>query len=82
MSPVAGTSFNELRQEDTTMSDEPTRFIEANALLAIQSGDRLAAMTKLAEMHPHELRELGDAAYELGDMCRAHEREKRLSKTR
>lgn len=59
------------------MSNKPTRFMEANALLAIQSGDRLEAMEVLAEMYPHELRELGDAAYELGDMCRAYEREKR-----
>lgn len=57
--------------------DGPTQFMESNALLFIQGGEHLEAMNILAAMNPHELRALGDAAYELGDMCRAHEREKR-----
>ncbi len=59
------------------MSKSPTQFSESNALLALQSGDRDEAMRILTQMYPHELKDLGDAAYELGDMCRAYEREKR-----
>lgn len=57
------------------MNDTP--YSEVNALFAVQSGDRNAAMEILEKMLPGELMALGNAAYELGDMCRAHEREAR-----
>lgn len=53
-----------------------TPFVEANALLALQGGSRTDVHQLLADMYPHELRKLADAAYELADMCRAYEREK------
>lgn len=53
------------------MSETP--FTEANALLAITSGDIDTAREILADSYPHELRSLGDAAYKLGDICRQME---------
>lgn len=51
------------------MSSEPTRFTEANALLAIQSGEPESALEKIRTLTPHELLKLREAAYDLGEMC-------------
>jgi hypothetical protein len=45
--------------------ESPTNFIEANALLAMQSGDETEANECLEQLLPGELRELAEAASRL-----------------
>lgn len=64
------------------MSDGPTPYTEANAILYAQQGDQVALSVCLGDMLPNELRDLGDAAYKLGDLCRQYEMSKRRDRAR
>lgn len=48
---------------------EPTLFIEANALLALDDGDEHEARRILADMGDAELGILGNTAWKLYDLC-------------
>ncbi len=49
--------------------EEPTKFTEANALLAVQSGEPEVAQEKLDGMLNNELYDLQAAAHDLALMC-------------
>jgi hypothetical protein len=56
---------------------EPTKFTEANALLATQAGELAAVRDKLSGMYDSELRELELASDKLSKLCH-EERQQRL----
>lgn len=48
----------------------PTKFAEANALLAVQTGDLSLASEKLQNFMPNEVRKLWDTCELLAVLCR------------
>lgn len=48
---------------------QPTKFIESNALLAIQTGDSDEAYRLVLQLLPGERRKLAEAAEKLQNLC-------------